>query len=122
MSAIINRLAKWRQVYAMMATMGNATAFERYVRDVGEKLLIQRAELSALSGLLIQKGVFTQLELTAQVEVECEALMQLLEGAFPGFKSSDEGLSIETAAALLTMQGWTRPYGTGKENGDAKQA
>jgi len=105
--------AKWRQLYALMATLGTATAFERYVRDAAEKFIMHRVELNALTGLLIQKGVFTQLEFTAQLDVEAEAFCETMEKAFPGFRAHLDGLTLEQPQALQTMQGWNQPYGLG---------
>lgn len=114
MSAILNRMAKWRNVALIMATQGDRMSFERYVRDNAEKALLYRVELSALAALLIQKGVFTHVEFTAQVEVEAEALSAVLEKNFPGFSSTDHGMSMKNPEALQTMASWRKPWGTGQ--------
>ena len=113
-SSRLERLCKWRNVYLMMATQGAPPATERWVRDLADKNLLQRVESSALTALLIQKGVFTALEFTAQVEVESELLDEQLQRAFPGFSVTDSGVTMRSPEAQKTMEGWCLPWGTGK--------
>lgn len=114
MSRILSRLAKWRNVFMMMATMGSVTSSERWIRDQAEKHLLLRVDANAIVALLIQKGVFSQIEYTAQLEVEAEALMEALEKSYPGFRAGDDGMILANPQAHQTMQGWMRPWGTGE--------
>ena len=101
-------LTKWRSVYKMMATMGSVAAFEREVSQTHEKILLLRAENNALMALLVQKGVFTGTEFAAQLDVEAEHLCEQYEKAFPGFKATETGLTMDAKLAAQTMGGWKR--------------
>lgn len=114
MSTQLQTLCKWRAIYQMMATMGERNSFERYVRDVADKHLLLRAEVTALSALLLQKGVFTQVEFAAQLDVEAEHLCEIMAQAYPGFRAMPEGLSLEMPEAQQTMEAWTKPNGFGR--------
>lgn len=111
---LTERLCKWRNLYAMMATMGNANAFQRYIRDVADKMLLLRAEHSSLTALLIQKGIITSLEFTAQLDVEAEVLMTVMEQAYPGFTATDDGITLSNPMAQETMRRWMMTPGMGK--------
>lgn len=113
MTQALETLCKWRAVSQMMATMGTQTAFERYVRDVADKHLLLRAETSALVAMLVQKGVFTLTEYRAQLDVEAEALCAMLEQAYPGFRATETGMTLDTKVAADTMRLWNQPTGTG---------
>lgn len=103
-------LTKWRQVFCMLATSG-AIPFERYVRDQAEAQLLHRAELSALTALLIQKGVFTQTEFAAQIDIEAEVLCEQLQKRFPGFTATETGMTLQNPQAYATMGSWHEQYG-----------
>ena len=105
-------ITKWRQAFCMMATSGQV-GFERYVRDAAEAKIIHRCEISATVALLIQKGVFSELEFRAQVDIEAEDLDIRMQERFPGFSASMEGLVLQKPRALETVLGWAKPYGGG---------
>lgn len=113
-TSITQRLCKWRNLFNMMATLGDRFALERYVRDNADRTLLLRAEVNAITALLIQKGVFTPLEFTAQLDVEAEELMHALEKIYPGFMAGDDGLSMQMPQAQQTIESWKKPWGTGK--------
>lgn len=110
MSAInwIERLGMWRTVFAgwQLGTRAKGDPESDAVRDHREATMMMRAEMNALSVLLIRKNVFTAEELTAQVHEECKHLCQQYERKFPGFKATDYGMEINTTIAKDTMAGW----------------
>lgn len=106
----LNILCKWRQAYVMMATSG-PRGFQRYVRDNVDGKLLMRAELTAVANLLIQKGIITEVELFAQMEVEAEQLSVEHEKFFPGFSASSLGLTLNNPAAGQTISSWSQPHG-----------
>ena len=63
-----------------------------------------RAELSALAGLLIRKGVITQKEFQVALEHEAWQLDRDYEKAYPGFRTSATGLHMKLPEALETMK------------------
>ena len=108
MSKILNRLCKWRMVYVgwQLGTRSTDDPEAQAVKDHRELTIMLRAEVNALSALLTQKKVFTSVELTAQVDVEAEVLMEAYEERFPGFKACDDGMQMDVQLAKVTMKGW----------------
>lgn len=108
LDAALNRLAKWRAVFAgwQLGTRASTDPESQAVRDHREATILLRAETSALVGLLLKKGVFTHDEWTAQLLVEAEELDTAYEALFPGFRSSDAGMVVDPAKAQETMKGW----------------
>lgn len=101
----LQALAKWRRVY-MNWQLGQRSKGDPEADAVVnhyEMSIIMRAELNALTGLLIQKGVFTALEFTAQLDVEAEQLSAAYAEKFPGFRSEEYGIAIDTAKAQPTF-------------------
>lgn len=108
MSNALNRLCKWRVLLTgwQLGTRAKGDPEGDAVRDHREATLVQRAELSALTNLLIQKGVFTLAEFQAQLEVDADLCSAQLSARFPGIKATDVGLEFNTAIAKDTMKGW----------------
>ncbi len=101
----LNKLAKWRSVFAswQLGTRSSADGESRAVRDHREVTILMRAENSALAGLLIRKGIFTQEEFEQQVGEEAEALDEAYESKFPGFTTSQDGVHMKLPEAGQTM-------------------
>lgn len=104
----MNRVAKWRSVFAgwQLGTRPDTDAECRAVRDHREATILLRAEMSAIAGLLIAKGVFTAEEYKAQIHEECKYLCEAYERQFPGFKASDDGMVIDPQLAAKTTRTW----------------
>lgn len=108
MSTALNIVTKWRNVFALMWT-ANHEAKHKAIKNASEQAILHRCELSALAALLIQKGVFTHVEFTAQAEIEAEALNEAYEKRFPGMKASLTGVTFSNPEASRTMQRWSEP-------------
>lgn len=108
MSKALNRLAKWRTVFAgwQLGTRAKGDPECDAVRDHRELTLMLRAELNALVALMVAKKVFTAEEYNAQLDIEADHLSKSFEKRFPGFKATDYGLDVNVALARDTMQGW----------------
>ena len=108
MKAALNRLAKWRIVFTawQLGTRLKGDPESDALRDHRELTILLRCEASALSGLLIKKGIFTHDEWMEALRAEAEQLSQDYEGKFPGFKATDNGISIDPAIAAKTTEGW----------------
>jgi hypothetical protein len=108
MSAALQRLAKWRTVFAgwQLGTRAKGDPESDAVRDHREISILMRAELNALVGLLVKNGVFTAEEWTAALDREAEQLSADYTRRFPGFKATDYGLEISPAIAADTTRGW----------------
>jgi hypothetical protein len=102
----MNKLTKWRAFFAswQLGTRRSSDGECRAVRDHREVTIICRAELSALAGLLIKKGVFTQEEFTGALTAEAKRLDHDYEEHFPGWRSTEAGMSMKMPEAGETMR------------------
>lgn len=104
----MERLGKWRTVFTgwQLGTRPRGDPESDAIRDHRELTMALRADVNALTGLLISKGIFTAQEYTDQLQVECQHLCREYERRFPGFKATDDGMYIDVAIARDTMRGW----------------
>jgi hypothetical protein len=105
----LNKLCKWRSVFSgwQLGTRVKGDPESDAVRDHRELSIILRVEMTALVGLLIEKGVFTAEEFGARIEQEAELLDKLYQDKFPGWESTEFGMSITNmAAARELMKNW----------------
>lgn len=104
----LNRLAKWRSVFAgwQLGTRPDTDAECRAVRDHREVTMLLRAEVNALTILLVEKGVFTREEHAAQLQEEARYLCAAYEKFFPGFTATDVGMNIDPQIAVNTTRTW----------------
>lgn len=105
--AALNKLAKWRTVFAgwQLGTRSDTDPEAAAVRDAIDRQLVLRVETTALVRLLIEKRVFKLDEFERTVADEALELDKILEAKFPGFQTTLEGLKIDPRAAE-TMRGW----------------
>lgn len=106
----LNTLTKWRAVFAgwQLGTRADNDPECRAVRDHREVTILLRAEVTALTGLLIKKGVFTAEEFTEQMIEEAEYLSASYAKRFPGMTATEHGISydLEKLSEHGTMEGW----------------
>jgi hypothetical protein len=104
--AVLEKLTKWRKFFAswQLGTRSDSDGESKAVRHHREATILQRAELTALTGLLIRKGLITQAEFQDSLEKEAAQLDQDYSVAFPGWSSTPDGLSMKMPEALGTMQ------------------
>lgn len=104
----MNILCKWRTVLAgwQLGTRLKGDPEGDAVRDHREGTLLLRAEVTALTSLLIAAGVFTLEQFDAQLEIESQELCKLLEKRFPGFKATPTGMDVDVELAVKTQKGW----------------
>lgn len=106
----VQRLAKWRAVFAgwQLGTREKGDPECDAVRDHREVTILLRAEVSALTGLLIQTGVVSAEEFTEALEKEAEMLSADYAKRFPGVEATDEGLRIDPSTVL--REGWMKDW------------
>jgi len=97
---ILNRLCKWRNYYASWQIGRYAKGEREYdaIADHRELTILMRAEVSALCGLMIEKGVFTADEFMTQLEAESIHLMEMYMHNHPGVYATDLGLELTEEA------------------------
>jgi hypothetical protein len=104
----LNKLCKWRVALAGR-WLGTRLAGDPEciaVRDVFDKLLVLRVEVTAITRMLLEKGICTQAELADAMATEAMALDKMYEQQFPGLSTSLTGLHIKMPEAAETMKGW----------------
>jgi hypothetical protein len=106
LNAALQRLTKWRTFFAswQLGTRSDTDGETKAVKHHREATILLRAEASALVGLLVSKGVFTEEEFKAALETEAGLLARDFERSFPGFRTSDTGLHMDMPAAYATMR------------------
>lgn len=106
----LNTLTKWRSVFAgwQLGTRSDTDPECKAVKDHREVTILLRAEVNALTGLLIKKGVFTAEEFTEQMIGEAEHLSAEYSRRFPGMTATEHGISYDVAKLREhgTMEGW----------------
>jgi hypothetical protein len=102
--AALNRLCKWRTVLAgwHLGSKAKDAPGVPAMRDLQDFRLLIRAEVSALTELLIQKGVFTEAEYRTQLEAEAVRCDLQWEAFFPGYQTTDVGVTINPTVARET--------------------
>lgn len=108
--AAFNKLTKWRSVFAGWQ-LGTRVADDPEclaVKDHREISIILRAEMNALSALMIDKGLITKEEWLERCIDEARELDKLYEHRFPGFTSSERGMNMKLPEARETMKGWRK--------------
>jgi hypothetical protein len=103
----LNILTKWRVLFTgwQLGTRAKGDPECDAVSDHRELSILLRVEVTALTGLLLEKGVFTSEELDAALEREAVALNAGYEQRFPGVVASEDGLTMDTRV-LPWMKGW----------------
>lgn len=105
----LNKLAKWRSLFVgrILGTRSIDDPQAQGMRDLFDKVVVQRAEMSALTKILFSKGLTSPSKLYNAIEEEAEILDKMYEKVFPGIRTNDEGLEIyDTELAAKTMEGW----------------
>jgi hypothetical protein len=103
---MLNRLCKWRRFFAgwQLGTRPPHDGEFQAVAHHRELSILLRCELSALTALLISKSVFTADEYGEAVYSEARLLNRSYEEAYPGHRSSDDGMIMQMPEALETMR------------------
>lgn len=106
----LNKLSKWRGVFAswQLGTRSGDDAETRAVKDHRELSIMLRAEVNAITGLLVEKGVFTTEEFQRALLKEARQLDADYEKFFPGFFTSDTGIVINVEEAAKTTANWRK--------------
>lgn len=71
-------------------------------------LLKLRAQVTAVTDILIRSGAFGAERYRAQVHIESELLCECYEATFPGIQATDDGLSMKPLVVAKYMKEWPR--------------
>ena len=102
---VLNKLAEWRAVFAgwQLGTRPDTDGETLALRDHREVTILLRAEVSALLGLLMQKGVITTHQWERALAEEASRLDHDYEAKFPGFSTDQDGVHMDVAQAAETV-------------------
>lgn len=107
---VLNKLAKWRNVFAswQAGTRLNSDAEIQALKWHIELSIMLRAEVNALTAILLAKGICTKEEFTDQLCDEAVNLDQQYEKKFPGISTDLSGViySLPEAAETMTKYGF----------------
>jgi Glutamate synthase domain 2 len=103
----LNRLTKWRNVFAgwQLGTRSKDDPECQAVKNHREVTILLRVETTAISKILIDKGICTLEEYQQASIDEAELLSKDYEKKFPGMKAFDDGIQYDIRAAE-TMKDW----------------
>lgn len=105
----LNRVCKWRTILAgwQLGTRRDDDPECQAVRDYIDRMIVLRVEATALTKLLLDKGVFDQAELADALCLEADELSKMYEARFPGMRATDTGIHFyDLNAVKQTMKGW----------------
>lgn len=111
----INRVAKWRTLLAGRHTgttvRGTPEDIEGAAyRDLYEKLIVLRVEQSAVTRILVDKGLLDMPTYAAAMVEEANALERMYEAAWPGWRATDMGMEAhDPTLAAATLQRMSKP-------------
>jgi hypothetical protein len=97
--ASLNRLCKWRSVFAgwQLGTRLRGDGESEAVRDHREVTMLLRAEVNALTKILLDAKIVNEDTLTRIVGEEAEYLSAAYEKKFPGAEPTDDGMTFDLA-------------------------
>lgn len=108
--AALEKLTKWRAHFAgwQLGTRPKGDPESDAVRDHREVTILLRAEVTALTGLLIRKGIITGDEFDEALRYEAHTLERDYQKRWPGVAATDAGLSydLEQIRRAGWMKGW----------------
>lgn len=104
----LNRVAKWRAHFAgwQLGTRPSSDPECQAVRDHREATILHRVEITALAGLLLDKGVITEQELSAAIGKEADLLAMSYEARWPGAHAGDDGMHYDVQRTTSWMRNW----------------
>ena len=108
LTRVMNKLTKWRGVFMgwQLGTRMKGDPEADAVRDHREVTITLRAETSALTGILIKKGIITLDEFYDSLIEEAHLLDKDYESKFPGIKTTENSIEYNIEVASKTMKNW----------------
>jgi hypothetical protein len=102
----LNKVARWRKFFAswQLGTRLDTDGEYRAVADQRELLILLRVEVTALTDLLMKKGLINQKEFQAALEREARTLDKDYERSYPGFSTTQDGLRMQMPEAYETTR------------------
>lgn len=107
----LEKLCKWRMLFAgwQLGTRPDSDPECQAVRNHRELTILLRAEVNALTAIIIEKHLCTAEEFDIQLGDEAKALDEMYEERFPGVTATEHGLCFDVtrvAEIHAWMGGW----------------
>lgn len=99
----LNRLCKYRIILTgrILGTVPVSDPKAQGLRDLFDKMLILRAETTALTALLIEKGIITADRFREQIQDEAKHLCETYQKTFPGTEPTDNGITFNDIQKVM---------------------
>jgi hypothetical protein len=110
-SKALNKVCHWGMLLAgrIGGTLRAEDPRSKGYRDLFQKYIALRTEVSALTHVLVKRRIITTDEFARQIIVEATELDKIYEAQFPGFITTDDGLEIvDVEKASAVMKGWPK--------------
>ena len=108
---LLNKVTKWRTIFAswQLGTRGAYDAECNALKDHREVTMLLRMEMNAMLGLLKKNGIITEEDWTGAMIEEAKLTDADLEKRFPGAKSSEGGMVLNTSEFMETCKKYNFP-------------
>lgn len=109
--ALWNKLAKWRTVFAswQLGTRSDTDPECKAVKDHREVTIFLRAEVNAITRVLLDRGVISESQLIQYMDEEARYLDRAYEHDWPGITTSEVGIHFSMPEAIETMKRFASP-------------
>lgn len=104
----LQRVVRWHTVLAgrVLGSRAEDDPQCKGYRDIFDKMILLRVEMTAMTGLLLEKGIFTMDEFMEKCRTEAEELDKMYEKQFPGVQTHLNGIVIDPQVFVKTTRGW----------------
>lgn len=101
----LNKVGKWRSILVgrILGTKPADDPPTMGMRDLMDKMVILRVEVSTVTRLLIEKGLVTPDDWFRVMGEEAEALDKMYEAEWPGIHTTDQGVTITNPEGFETI-------------------
>jgi len=104
----LNKVTKWRNVFQgwQLGTRSREDPEGQAVRDHREVTILLRIEVSALTAVLVDKGIISLDDFQEAVIKEAVLLDKGYERRFPGISTTEYSIEYDVQKARETMKDW----------------
>ena len=101
----LNRVTKWRSILTgrILGTKPITDSPTQGFRDLFDKVILLRVEVTALTGLMLEKRVFTEHELRDALTEAADNLSAMYALEWPGITATDDGIHIDLPLGAETL-------------------
>lgn len=107
----LEKVGKWRSILAgrILGTRPDSDPATQGIRDLLDKAVTLRVEVTTITRLLLEKGVVTPDEWFAVMGEEADFIDKAYEAEWPGIHTTDYGVTIENPEGVETIKRKSQP-------------